>query len=149
MEGQQRSSDLASEAAAMVPPGDPFGVAGTSLPAMMARQDRMKARMLARGDRLGELIAAGLDARLEGDRLLSEDRLSADQAAEVEALAPEAADAEFKKLTDAVDRLRTRLASLDPCWRQRTYRSTTRSGSVPTTNLRTRSLRSQSRSLPR
>lgn len=35
METQRPRSDLASEAAAKVPQGDPFGVAGTSLPAMI------------------------------------------------------------------------------------------------------------------
>lgn len=105
---------LAEEAAAAVPPGDPFFVGGTALPAIKARQNRMKQRMLARGDRLGELIAAGLSAEFEGDQLVSTNLLGAEQIEELRGLAPEAEKTVFGELTAAFDELRMVLADLDP-----------------------------------
>lgn len=107
-------STLREEAAAVVPPGDPFLVAGTSLPAMKARQARFGQRMLARGDRLGELIAAGLSSEFEGGYLVSTNRLSADQIEELRSLAPEAEATVLAELGQAFGELRSVLAGLDP-----------------------------------
>ena len=105
---------LAEEAAAAVPPGDPFFVGGTALPAIKARQGRLKQQMLARGGRLGELIAAGLSAEFEGHHLVSTNLLSTREVDELRALAPEAAEVVFAELTKAFDELRLVLKGLDP-----------------------------------
>jgi len=105
---------LAREAAAAVPPGDPFSVGGTALPAAKARQERLKQRMLERGDRLGELVAGGLSAKFEGSILVSSNLLDAAQVSELRSLAPEAEEVVFAELTGSFDELRSVLANLDP-----------------------------------
>ena len=105
---------LAQEAAAVVPPGDPFSVGSTALPALKARHERMRHRMLARGDRLGELIGSGLSTAFVGPHLLSKNTLSAEELEELRALAPEAAELVFAELTEAFDELAQVLTGLDP-----------------------------------
>ena len=105
---------LAREAAAAVPPGDPFSVGGTALPAAKARQERLKQRMLERGDRLVELVAGGLSAKFEGSVLVSSNLLDEAQVGELHSLAPEAEEVVFTELAESIDELRSVLAKVDP-----------------------------------
>ena len=108
------SSTLAEEAAAVIPSNDLFFVGATALPAMKARQERLKRRMMARGDRLGELIAAGLSSRFAGGYLVTTNLLTSDQIEELRELAPDAEATVFAELTKAFSELRSLLAGLDP-----------------------------------